>query len=89
MTPHFIYHVRFNCPVPGGPDFYFGSLAAIFEEFRPGDIGVGLKRLYTLRVAQGEVYEGDHCTIKQSRLVRKQTKRGNDKNKASGELTGN
>jgi hypothetical protein len=63
-------------PVSGKKNYYFGSLAAIYQSPLADIIGVKLRRLYAEGVATGSVYANTCCTIQQCELIRKKTKRG-------------
>lgn len=70
-----IYKVKF---ASGRKSEYFGSLAAIYEMFTPADIGVGLRRLWTLKVSSENPYTNKLCKITAHRLHRKPKQGGNE-----------
>lgn len=70
----YIYRVAFDCPpVFGNPrtDFYFHSLAAIYDQFTDRQIGCKLSRLYNIGVSNGNAYRGRLCTITREPIMRK------------------
>ncbi len=70
------YSVLLKTPYLGKTDYFFGSIAGIYQVLPAAIIGCKASRLYALSVAMGKVFENDKCTIKQELLVRKKTKRG-------------
>ncbi|EJW89308.1 hypothetical protein EVA_22585, partial [gut metagenome] len=52
-------------PVQGDEqtEFFFSSLAAIYEQFTPEQVGCYCQNLYNLKVSDGNTYEGDLCEI--------------------------
>lgn len=69
-----IYRVAFERqPVWGDPrtDFYFHSLAAIYDKFTDRQIGCKLSRLYNVGVSDGNAYRGRLCTITREPIMRK------------------
>lgn len=70
-----IYRVSFAVPVDGVSDFYFASLAAIFERFSVDDIGCGLSNLWRGTVAPGKPYQNKKCKISEEVLFVKPTQR--------------
>jgi hypothetical protein len=75
------YKVTFLHPSPGVDhrDFYFGSLAAIYDRFSVEDIGCAVSRLWSFKISPANPYRGRHCVISEEVLWRKQTKRGGAK----------
>jgi hypothetical protein len=74
-TEKYIYRVSFNEPVNGKTDYFFGSLAAIYTEFSPQDIGCKVSRLWNLKITETTPYAGKKCAITKELFVRKsQTK---------------
>ena len=70
----YIYRVAFERqPVWGDPrkDFYFHSLAAIYDTFTDRQIGCKLTRLYNIGVSDGNAYRGRLCTITREPIMRK------------------
>ncbi len=69
-----IYRVAFpEPPIEGDPrtDFFFTSLAAIYDLFTPGQVGCGVKRLWSLHVSDGFVYDGGKARVSVEPLYRK------------------
>lgn len=70
MRQEHIYRVNFDEPPISGDqrcDFYFFSLAAIYELFTPQEIGCGLRRLWAVGLRRGTVYENRHRTVRITR----------------------
>lgn len=73
-----IYRVSFiNPPYTDSPrtDFYFHSLAAIYDEFTPEQVGCKVTRLWNIGVSQGATYHGRKCSVYQEPISRKRHKR--------------
>lgn len=75
-----MYRVEFLEPVAvkGWPplcDYYFGSLAAIYELFTHEQIGCKVAQLWR-KVQPGVPYSNSRCTVSQEAMVRKKTNRG-------------
>lgn len=68
-----IYHVSFG----DDANYYFGSIAAIFDHFTPSELGVSLARLYDVAITPEKPYKNDMCIIRKGVLVRKKTNRKN------------
>ena len=80
MATENIIRVRFNEPPladqPAKTDFYFGSLAAIYEVFTPEQVGCKVERLWNSGITAGHPYMNKFCIITREVLVRKtQSKR--------------
>jgi hypothetical protein len=56
-------------------EFFFHSLAAIYDIFTPEQVGCKVSHLWNLRVANGEPYVGRKCRIIREPIWRKQQKR--------------
>lgn len=71
----YIYKVTFKGETPCGYDhdreFYFGSLAAIYDVFSPGQIGCHVENLWNVGVSDGNPYENALCRITREPLIRK------------------
>lgn len=68
------YRVEFKEPPIEGDDrteFYFSSLAAIYEQFAPEQVGCKVSRLWNIGVSDGVPYKGRKCTITKERIRRK------------------
>ena len=66
-----IYHVSFG----DDANYYFGSLAAIFDHFTPSELGVSLARLYDVAITPEKAYKNGKVIIRKSILCRKKTHR--------------
>ena len=75
MSEEFIYRVEFKEPPLLGVDerteFYFHSLAAIYETFTPEQIGCKVTRLWNIGVSNGNPYGGRRCRITRESILRK------------------
>ena len=74
MGEEFIYRVAFTghpLPSDNRTDFFFHSLAAIYEQFSSAQIGCKLSRLYNIGVSDGNAYRGRLCTITREPIIRK------------------
>ena len=71
----YIYRVEFKVlPLLGIDDrkeFYFHSLAAIYEVFTARLIGCKVTRLWNIGVSHGNPYEGRLCKITKEQILRK------------------
>lgn len=73
-----IYHIRFRTPPDpedGKTDFYFSSLAAIYDTFTPEQVGCAVQRLWNVKVTEESPYTGKLCEITKERVKRKAQKR--------------
>lgn len=68
-----VYRVSFRTPPRegGAVDYYFSSLAAIYEHFTREDIGCKVDRLWAVGVSDGNRYEGRKCTVTREPVFRK------------------
>lgn len=75
-----VYHVEFNEPVEVDgelkKDFYFGSKAAVFDTFKPIDIGITLESLRSHIDLKKAPYKNSKVSISLGEFQRKQTNRG-------------
>ncbi len=74
MTQGSIYKVVFTTPPLSDDDrteFYFSSLAAIYETFTVEQVGCGSRRLYNLKISSGKPYNGRLCQITRETFSRK------------------
>ena len=72
-----IYKVQFvEPPLDNETDFYFGSIAAIYETFTPTEIGCGVRRLWAVKISPVTPYMNKKCTVSIHQLLRKSTNRG-------------
>lgn len=75
MSEEFIYRVAFKEPPLLGVDdrteFYFHSLAAIYDTFTAAQIGCKVTRLWNIGVSDGNTYDGRRCKITKEPILRK------------------
>jgi hypothetical protein len=75
MSEEFIYRVKFKVPpllgVDDRTDFYFHSLAAIYDTFTAEQIGCKVTRLWNIGVSHGNPYDGRRCRITKEPILRK------------------
>lgn len=64
----YIYKVKFADSLL---EYYFTSLAAIYEKFSSKDIGVGVQRLYEVGLSDGKTYVGKKAIISKEKLFSK------------------
>ena len=69
-----IYRVAFQTPpLPDGKtDYYFTSIAAIYDIFTPKQVGCAAQHLYNLCVSDGVVYNGRLATVSREVVVSKE-----------------
>lgn len=68
------YRVEFKePPMPDNKrtEFYFSSLAAIYEQFTPEQVGCKVSRLWNIGVSDGKPYNGRRCSITKEYFRRK------------------
>lgn len=70
-----VIHVELREPYNGKRHFYFGSIAAIFDELSEEQTGIKKESLWNVNLSQVE-YQNKYCTIRMGILRRKETKRG-------------
>ena len=66
-----VIKVQFHTPVEGSCDWYFTSLAAIFDRFSPAQIGCTLRTLWDRGVAVGSPKATRTCVISRHPLFSK------------------
>lgn len=72
-----VFKVKFKTPPTEGDErteFFFSSLAAIYDLFTPEQVGCAVSRLWALKVSDGNTYEGRKCTISREEVRRKAQK---------------
>lgn len=69
-----LFHVRL---IGSSRDHYFGSIAAIYQEFTRFDLGVSQQRLYDFKVLPDRPYANKKCIISKHVINRKRGGRGN------------
>ena len=70
----YFYRVKFKEPPMGDDErteFYFSSLAAIYEQFTPEQVGCKVTRLWNIGVSDGTPYRGRKCSITRERIKSK------------------
>lgn len=72
-------------PLPRDPrtDFYFGSLAAIYEVFTPEQVGCNVKTLWNSGITPEKPYHNRLCSIRKVQVVRKPQKQPSRRSKKS------
>lgn len=70
-----IIHVKLNKPYKGKSNYYFGSMAAIYDELPEHIVGIKLISLWNVNLKQYD-YSNALCTIRMDELKRKATERG-------------
>lgn len=66
-----IIKVQFIRPINGQYEFYFGSLAAIYDTFTPAQIGCTLQTLWRCGIDINFSKATSMCIISKHRLLRK------------------
>ena len=76
-----IYRVEFKtAPYEDGKtDYYFTSLAAIYDRFTPAQIGCAVQRLWELHISDGVVYKGRKTTITRETIASKSQSKPNNR----------
>lgn len=72
MNENKIYHVRFH---NSSKDYYFGSIAAIYETFDRETMGISQNRLYMAHIDENNPFDNGKVLITKGRLERKKTNR--------------
>ena len=68
-----IYHVSFG----DDDNHYFGSIAAIYDQFTPQQLGVSASRLWNYGITETKPYRNDKVIIRRGMIHRKKTNRKN------------
>lgn len=71
MKKEYIIRIRFFRPIDGETDFYFGSLAAIYDLFPEEQIGCNLRTLYRSKITETKSKVTKTCTISKFIVYRK------------------
>ena len=71
MEQRNIVHVHLECPYKGKTDFYFGSVAAIYEELPKEVVGAGKEWLWAALKGNNNEYKTRKAIIKRSKVVNK------------------
>lgn len=72
-----IYRVKFKSPPEEGneqTEFFFTSLAAIYDRFTPEQVGAAVDRLWHIKITENNPYRGRKCQITKERVGRKAQK---------------
>lgn len=75
MNGNTIYHVRLNAAINGQVDFFFGSIAAIFDHLGPNQVGIVKQSLYDFKITPENPYRNKYCTIQKGEILRKKGNR--------------
>lgn len=78
ITTESIIRVQFLQPVAehgGQADFYFGSLAAIYEVFTPEQVGCKLETLWAAKIDALHPKTTPRCVVSKQVLYRKKQKK--------------
>ena len=65
-----VIHLEFN-----GEHYYFGSIACIYENFTPKDLGISYGSLRNYGLSPGKPYKNNKCIIRKGTLLSKSVKR--------------
>jgi hypothetical protein len=77
LTTRTVIRVRFMHPViekGGRTDFFFGSMAAIYDVFTPEEIGCRLGTLYAANITPDRFKTTANCVISKHRMYTKKHK---------------
>ena len=69
-----LYHLHLkvtNTAIPFKVDYYFGSIASIYEAFTAAQLGIAQQSLYDYGITPERPYDNKTCTISKSELKRK------------------
>lgn len=78
ITTESIVRVQFLSPIAeygGQTDFYFGSLAAIYELFTPEQVGCKLETLWSAKIDALHPKATTKCVVSKQTLYRKKQKK--------------
>lgn len=75
MNGDTIYHVRYG----GNADYYFGSIAAIYDVFTSSVLGVTLEQLWRFGITERRPFRNGSCVISKGRIHRKKGQRKREK----------
>lgn len=65
-----VVHLHLKIPDASRQDYYFGSLAALYDKFTTVDVGIGYKSL-TNAIRGKDTYENKKCVIHIGTIERK------------------
>ena len=69
----------------GKTEFFFGSLAAIYDKFTYEQIGCKVETLWAAGITEATPYENDRCTVSREVVTRKAQKAASRKRKSDGQ----
>lgn len=72
-----IYRVTFKTPPEEGneqTDFFFTSLAAIYDRFTAEQVGAKVESLWNVKITESKPYRGRRCQITKETVERKAQK---------------
>lgn len=75
-----VVHVELSISYNGKHNYYFGSVAAIYDTLPTDIVGIGVDALYNV-FSKSRTYCGRLSIIRDRRLLRKNTQRGQHKRK--------
>lgn len=70
-----VIHVELKAPYKGRRNYYFGSVAAIYDTIPPDVVGVGMGALWNV-FGKSDTYHGQLATVRKRELLTKLTNRG-------------
>jgi len=71
-----VIKVSFFVPINGKAEFFFGSLAAIYEKFTSVQIGCKIEALWGAKIGEGRPKATRFCIISKHTVYRKKQKSG-------------
>lgn len=71
-----VIHVELKQPYNGRRNYYFGSVAAIYDTLPTEIVGIGAGGLWNVFSTGSTKYVGGLATIREGRLLSKSTNRG-------------
>ena len=74
MKQNNVIHVELNEPYQGKKNWYFGSIAAIYQELPKDVVGAGKEWLWQCLSGKDE-YRTRKATLRRSKVITKQQKR--------------
>ena len=67
-----VIKVLFPVAVDGKREYFFGSLAAIYDKFTPYQIGCKLSTLWKAQIEQGKPKKTKKCVVSKHEVYRKE-----------------
>lgn len=71
-----VIKVMFFSPIDGETEYFFGSLAAIYEMFTPQQIGCKIEALWSAKIELGKPKATRSCIISKHVVLRKKQEGG-------------